>query len=172
MHMKIALVPMAAKPYHAGHDGLIRIAASENDEVLLFVSTSDRARKGEMSIYGSDMQRIWDDYIEPSLPGNVQVVYGGVPVRHVYEELEKAEASKDRLTTFSIYSDVEDILKYTDTSLSKAAPKLFSSGQINRRGVNRSETVNVSGTKMREFIANADMKSFKKFLPPAIHQYA
>ena len=41
---------MAAKPYHAGHDGLVRIAASENDEVLLFVSTSDRTRKGEMCI--------------------------------------------------------------------------------------------------------------------------
>ena len=168
----IGLVPMSAKPYHAGHDGLVRIAASENDEVLLFVSTSDRARKSSMTIYGADMQRIWDDYIEPSLPGNVQVVYGGVPVRHVYEELEKAEASKDRLTTFSIYSDVEDILKYTDVGLSKSAPKLFSRGQIKRRGVNRSETVNISGTKMREFMANGDVKNFKKFMPPAIQQYA
>ena len=168
----IGLVPMSAKPYHAGHDGLVRIAASENDEVLLFVSTSDRARKSSMTIYGADMQRIWDDYIDPSLPDNVHVIYGGVPVQHVYNVLEKAEASKDRLTTFRIYSDVDDILKYTDTSLSKAAPKLFSSGQINRRGVNRSETVNVSGTKMREFMANGDVKNFKKFLPDEIRQYA
>lgn len=163
---------MAAKPYHAGHDGLVRIAAEENDEVLLFVSTSDRARKGEITIYGDSMKRVWDDYIEPSLPSNVQVVYGGIPVQHVYEELENAEAARDRVTTFRIYSDVEDILKYTDTSLSKSAPILFSRGQIERRGVDRNETVNVSGTKMREYIANGDVKNFKKFLPPAVQQHA
>ena len=163
---------MAAKPYHAGHDGLVRIAAEENDEVLLFVSTSDRTRKGEIPIYGVDMKRVWDDYIEPSLPSNVQVVYGGIPVQHVYEELENAETSRDRTTTFRIYSDVEDILKYTDVSLSKSAPTLFSRGQIERRGVDRNETVNVSGTKMREYMANGDVKNFKKFLPQAIQQYA
>lgn len=163
---------MAAKPYHAGHDGLVRIAAEENDEVLLFVSTSDRTRKGEMPIFGVDMKRVWDDYIEPSLPGNVQVVYGGIPVQHVYEELENAEVARDRVTTFRIYSDTEDVLKYTDASLSKSAPRLFSRGQIERRGVDRNETVNVSGTKMREYMANGDVKNFKKFLPNEIRQYA
>lgn len=163
---------MAAKPYHAGHDGLVRIAAEENDEVHLFVSTSDRTRKGEMPIYGEDMKRIWDDYIEPSLPDNVKVIYGGVPVQHVYEDLENAEDARDRVTTFRIYSDSEDILKYTDASLMKSAPKLFERGQIELRGVDRNETVNVSGTKMRELMANGDVKNFKKFLPPAIQQYA
>ena len=52
----IGLVPMSAKPYHTGHDGLVRIAASENDEVLLFVSISDRKRPGEMPLLGSDMK--------------------------------------------------------------------------------------------------------------------
>lgn len=168
----VGLVPMAAKPYHAGHDGLVRIAANENDEVLLFVSTSDRARKGEMTIYGADMKRIWDDYIEPSLPSNVTVIYGGVPVQHVYEELEGAETSGDKFTTFRIYSDAEDILKYTDAGLSKSAPTLFSRGQIERRGVDRNETVNVSGTKMREFMSKGDVKNFKKFLPNEVRQYA
>jgi len=164
----IGLVPMAAKPYHAGHDGLVRIASEENDEVHLFVSTSDRTRKGEMSIYGEDMKRIWDDYIEPSLPDNVKVIYGGVPVQHVYEDLENAEASRDRVTKFRIYSDSEDILKYTDASLMKSAPKLFERGQIELRGVDRNETVNVSGTKMRAMLAAGDVKSFAAFLPPAV----
>jgi hypothetical protein len=102
----------------------------------------------------------------------VTVIYGGVPVQHVYEELEKAEASRDRTVTFRIYSDIEDILKYTDASLTKSAPRLFSRGQIERRGVDRNETVNVSGTKMREYMANGDVKNFKKFLPEEIRQYA
>jgi len=168
----VGLVPMAAKPYHAGHDGLVRIAASENDEVHLFVSTSDRARKGETTIFGTDMKRVWDDYIEPSLPENVIVTYGGVPVQHVYAELEQAEANRDRLTKYRIYSDVDDILKYTGKSLQKSAPGLFERGQIELRGVDRNETVNVSGTAMRDFIARGDVKNFEKFLPDSIRQYA
>jgi citrate lyase synthetase len=170
--MKIALVPVSGKPIHAGHWGLIELASRECDEVRLFISTSDRIRKGEIPIYGADMKRIWDDYLEPALPENVEITYGGSPVQHVYEELETAEASRDRTTTFRIYSDVEDILKYTDVSLSKSAPTLFSRGQIERRGVDRNETVNVSGTKMREYMAKGDVKNFKKFLPDEIRQYA
>lgn len=164
----IGLVPMAAKPYHAGHDGLVRIAAQENDEVRLFVSQLDRTRKGEVPISGADMLKIWDRFIEPSLPGNVEVSYVNVPVQEVYRELESAEEAKETDVTFVIYSDDQDILKYTDKNLSKSAPALFSNGQIERRGVSRSETVDVSGTKMRAMLAAGDAEGFSKFLPPAI----
>ena len=46
--MRIGLVPMAAKPYHAGHHALVTAAAKENDKVLLYISLSDRKRKGEL----------------------------------------------------------------------------------------------------------------------------
>ena len=163
---------MAAKPYHAGHDGLVRIASEENDEVLLFVSTSDRTRKGEMPIYGADMKRIWDDYIEPTLPDNVEVVYGGVPVQQVYAEIEAAESTGDPTVTYKIYSDDEDILKYTDAALKKSAPSLFERDQIERRGVSRTETVPVSGTKMRELLAAGNAVKFARFLPPSIQKYS
>ena len=90
--MKIGLVPMSAKPYHAGHDGLVRIASKECDKVLLFVSTTDRARTGELRVSGDTMQLIWFEYIEPTLPSNVVPDYGGIPVSKVYDELKKAEA--------------------------------------------------------------------------------
>ena len=105
--MRIGLVPMAAKPYHAGHDGLVRLAANECDAVKVFVSTSDRKRPGEIPIYGEDMHSVWTKFIEPSLPGNVEVYYVTVPVTAVYKELEKAEADES-LDTFVIYSDSED----------------------------------------------------------------
>jgi Citrate lyase ligase C-terminal domain len=166
--MNIGLLAMSAKPYHAGHDGLVRIAADECDEVHLFVSTSDRARKGEMTIYGSDMKRIWDEFIEPSLPSNVIVTYGGSPVQHVYKDLEDAEAGGDEESVFVIYSDNEDILKYTDSSLGKSAPTLLDNGQIELRGVDRNETVNVSGTKMRALLAAGNVKQFAKLLPSPV----
>jgi len=158
---------MSGKPVHAGHWGLIQIASNENDEVHLFVSSSDRKRPGEMTITGAAMMQIWNQFLEPALPSNVDVIYGGSPVRRVYEDLEAAEAV-DSMDTFQIYSDNEDILKYTDASLGKSAPTLLASGQIIRRGVDRNETVNVSGTKMRELLLKGMTAQFAKFLPTPV----
>ena len=169
---RIALVPMSGKPVHAGHWGLIEIASSECDEVHLFVSTSDRTRRGEMTIRGEDMKRIWDEFLEPALPSNVIVTYGGSPVQHVYEDLEGAEAAGDEESVFVIYSDSEDILKYTDESLGRSAPTLLDNGQIELRGVDRNETVNVSGTKMRALLAAGNVKQFAKLLPPTARRNA
>jgi hypothetical protein len=167
--MKIGLLPVSAKPYHAGHDGLVRIASNENDSVLLFVSTTDRARSGELRVSGDTMQTIWWDYIEPTLPRNVTPDYGGIPVAKVYVELETAEA-EGSTDTYVIYSDEEDILKYTDEALNKSAPNLFANSQIERRGISRSETVQVSGTEMREFLEDNDVVGFTALLPPAIQK--
>jgi nicotinamide mononucleotide adenylyltransferase len=172
VHKTIALIPLAAKPYHAGHDGLVRIASSENDEVHLFVSISDRARTGEMKIDGETMFMIWKDYIEDTLPDNVKSFMDytvTAPVSKVYNELENAESQRSQ-DVYTIYSDVDDIRKYTDEMLSKVAPTLFSKGQIQRRGIERTETVDVSGTEMREFIEDGDIVGFTALLPPAIQQ--
>ena len=173
VHKTIALIPLAAKPYHAGHDGLVRIASSENDEVHLLVSISDRARTGEMKIDGETMFMIWKDYIEDILPDNVKSFIDytvTAPVSKVYNELENAE-SQGSQDVYTIYSDVDDIRKYTDEMLSKVAPTLFSKGQIQRRGIERTETVDVSGTEMREFIEDGDIVGFTALLPPAIQQH-
>lgn len=167
---KVGLVPMSAKPYHWGHDELVRLAAKENDVVFLFISTAARERPGEMIISGEAMQTIWWDYIEPTLPDNVIVDYGGVPVSKLYASLEKAEAAASD-NIYSIYSDDEDIKKYTDENLKKAAPTLFQNGQIIRRGVSRTETIDVSGTEMRGYIEDNDVKSFTALLPPAVQKY-
>lgn len=167
---KVGLVPMSAKPYHWGHDELVRLAAKENDIVFLFISTTSRERPGEMIVSGEAMQTIWWDYIEPTLPDNVIVDYGGVPVSKVYEALEKAEDSKSN-NVYSIYSDDEDILKYTDENLEKSAPTLFANDQIKLRGVKRTETIDVSGTEMRGYIEDDDVESFTALLPPAVQKY-
>ena len=161
--MKIGLIPGSFKPYHAGHDALVRIAAGENDTVLVFSSTADRLRKGEMQLYGADMKQIIDKFVRPSLPGNVQMIDVVVPVAAVWQELEKAEKSKSK-DTFTIYSDSEDIQKYSEKSLAKYAPRLQSKGQI--------ITPDVSGTKMRAYLAVGDVKNFAKMLPPGVRKYS
>lgn len=161
--MKIGLVPMAAKPYHAGHHGLVTLASKENDKVLLFVSTSDRKRPGEAPILGKTMLQIWMEFIEPILPGNVEVQYVAVPVTGVYDALETAEQenSKDE---FTIYSDSEDITRYKEQSLKKSAKEIYNDERIHLRGVERSSTVDVSGTDMRSLLASSNPKDKKKFI--------
>lgn len=160
--MKIGLVPMAAKPYHSGHDGLIRIAAQENDKVVVFVSDSNRD-----TVSGAGMGQAWKELIEPVLPSNVEVVYGGgTPVAHVFKTIGEADeaGSKD---TFSVYSDAEDIKRYS--TLPKYAPTLMASGQVNMRGVDRGDVIDVSGTQMRVWLGNGDRENFQRHVPKSIN---
>lgn len=172
--MKIGLIPMSAKPFHAGHDALIRLVCKECEIVQVFVGLADRVRPKELPIYGKDMEVIWKKYVEKSLPGNcLPPIYtrGNSPVNEMLKLLERVEkeGSED---TFVIYSDAEDIKKYTDKMLMPYTPTLLAAGQIQRRGVNRNETVNVSGTKMRQFISSGDVASFSNFLSPALQPYS
>lgn len=172
--MKIGLIPMAAKPYHAGHDQLVRLVANECHAVKLFVSLSDRMRPGELPIYGKDMEVVWKRFIEKSLPENcLTPVYTSTsaPVGEMIKFLVEQEKTLSN-DTFVIYSDEEDIKQYTDEKLEKYVPVLFAAGQVLCRGVSRNETVNVSGTKMRAFIANGDITSFSKYLPKALQPYS
>lgn len=175
---RVALIPISAKPYHAGHDALIRLASSECDNVHIFVSTSDRKRPKEILIRGTAMEKIWSEIIEKTLPQNVDITYGGTPVTNLLRELEqyeKALSSGEKTNiVFTIYSDEEDILQkiYTDESLKKYFPTLFGMNKIHRRGVSRDETVNVSGTKMRELLSKGDTYNFAKYLPKSIQNKA
>jgi len=174
--MRIGLVPMAAKPYHAGHHALVTIAAKENDEVLLYISLSDRKRKGELPIKGSDMQKIWSEQIESILPGNVTPIYGGSPIQKVYEVLidanEKAIAGELE-DIYVVYSDPVDTAKnYSETSIQKYFPKAYADGAVkfaaeeNPAAFSRGEgTPDVSGTAVREFIKCGDFESFERSMP-------
>lgn len=159
--MKFGLVPGAFKPLHAGHFQLIEIAAHECDQVTVFVSLSDRD-----AVKGATMGRVWHDLIEPALPDNVTINYGGSPVRKIYEVLGAANKN-DSDDTFVIYSDPDD-LKANYSTLSKYAGNLTKNKQVILRPVSRSETTNVSGTQMRQWLTADDKKQFMAHLPKQI----
>lgn len=156
---------MSGKPVHAGHWGLIMMASKKCAEVHLYVSTSDRSRPGEITILGSDMQKIWSEQLEPKLPNNVVVTYGGSPVANVYKELGDANESGSS-DVFFIFSDPEDAAKnFPEKSLIKYAGNLWANKQIKLMPIERSQTVNVSGTKMREYLASGNKAAFVANLP-------
>ena len=168
--MKIGLVPGSFKPYHAGHDALIRLAAQQNDKVIVFSSNIDRARRGELAIDGSKMKIIMKDFIKPMLLqlGNVEVIdvgEGSTPVKEVFDILKSAEKNGST-DTYTIHSDSADVLKYTSEKLRKYAPSLFANRQITPIGVVRGvDTPDISGTKMREYLKSGNAAKFIEMLP-------
>ena len=158
---RIGLVAMAAKPYHGGHHGLIALAARQNDKVHLYVSLSDRD-----NVSGETMRQAWKKLIEPTLPANVEVTYGGSPVGHVFAVLGDAEQLGSR-DVYTVYSDPHDLWDAYKT-LDRYAGNLKQAGRIILRAVGREETVNVSGTAMRSWLAVGDKESFVRHLPAGL----
>ena len=173
--MKIGLVPVSAKPYHAGHHALVTMAASENEKVILFVSTSDRKRSGEFPILGTDMLQVWQEELENIMPGNIEIQYGGSPVRKVYKTLEMASDSGSP-DTYVVYSDpVDTAQNYPEASLVKYCNSLRSSGQCllaaeeNPGSLTRGEgTPNISGTKVRLALQAKDLEGFVAAMPAGV----
>jgi len=194
--MKIGLVPMSAKPYHRGHHYLVETASSENDKVLLFVSISDRSKKGQIPIYGEDMQQIWREDLEAVMPNNVEIFYGGSPVRKVLETLINAEEQLNLVGTvenvYNVYSDAEDtqknyLIKKTPraggpatSTVDRYFPNLYLQGYVSFAGANNPDMFtrgggapNVSGTAMRSMLGNEqDRDSFMSNLPDSLSQDA
>lgn len=173
--MKIGLVPMSAKPYHAGHHALVTAAASENDSVMLFISTTDRARSGETPIKGSDMQSIWLEHIEGILPSNVTTVYGGSPIRKVYDQLLQAEGENDG-NIYIVYSDPTDTAQnFPEVNRQKYFPNAYADGRVifaaeeNPGRFTRGEgTPNVSGTSVRQSLGCGDYDEFSSAMPQGL----
>jgi|TARA_R110001583_G_scaffold21333_16_gene81087 hypothetical protein len=173
---KVGLIPVSGKPYHAGHHSLVTTAAAENDKVILFVSTSNRMRKGEFPIYGKDMKRIWAEELEPIMPGNVEIQYGGSPVRKVYQVIEEACASGREDQVFTIYSDPQDTVQnYPQDARDRYMEPMCSIGKVifaaeeNPEKFTRGQgTPDVSGGKLRHYLETNNFERFASFMPPNV----
>lgn len=153
---------MSAKPLHIGHWAMIERAATENDVVRLFVSTSDRARPGELPILGADMLAIWKRYLVKRLPKNVKPTFGGIPVKQTYEALDALSDRAD-VTKVRIYAGREDLsVRFTEKSLLRYATGLYEAGKIELVETPRT----TSGTHMRGLIAAGKQAEFEELLPP------
>ena len=150
----IGLVPISSKPFHEGHMSLIRKASDECKKVIVYVSTSDRQRKGEITIFGEDMLTIWENILSKYLPSNVSCVYGGSPVGNVYKKLEEASLINDD-TTYAKYTGEEDAGRYSSKYYAEIIDSVF------LRTLARGEdTMPISGTIMRSYLSNGSEYKF------------
>lgn len=151
----VGLVPMSAKPFHEGHMSLIRKASDECKEVIVLVSTSDRKRKGEITIFGEDMLRIWESILVKYLPENVRCEYGGSPVRNVYVKLEEGLSEENLSKHYAIYTGEEDKNRYKPNYYADMIER------VHVRTMSRGEdTMLISGTLMRAYLSNASQDKF------------
>ena len=153
----LGLIAMSAKPYHIGHDFLIKQASNMCSYVNVYVSTTDRKRKGELTISGADMKLIWEEFLINNMPDNVSVeLDSSSPIRKLYNKLLEIENEKE--TKIAIFSDANDKIK---CDLSNVSHITF------ERDI---ESPNISGKIMRQFIASNDFDSFKNYLPQYLDQ--
>jgi len=164
----VGLIPVACRPYHAGHDALIRLACEECEQVVVFASTSDRVRRGEFPVRANVMRKLWDSIVE-TLPSSVVVAFVPNPVKAIYEYLGARNSDSQPLQKdekLVIYSDPEDMeLNFSEVSLTKYGGALANAKRLARRFVPRDTTVNVSGTQMRAWMMHGDKAKFIAHLP-------
>lgn len=157
----IGLLGMSGKPVHEGHWKLIEYASKNCDTLKLFVSTADRKRKGEIAIKGNTMQFIWNTILRNHLPENCELTMSKMPIKDVADYIMSAHDEN-----IYIFSGEDDIEKY------KTFPNYLNDDcTLEVKPVNRNDsnlTVNVSGTRMREFLANDDYESFISYLPDCL----
>lgn len=163
--MKTGIIAGSFKPFHRGHFSIIKNASDDNDNVIVFVSMADRIRPGEYPIRGDAMVKIWEDFLIPNLPKNVEVKTVKSPIRSVYEMIGNTSSTD---TVFSIYSDFDDAAKNFPE---KSIVKYFSN--IPRECVQivpikRVEDLNISGTIMRQFLKDNEKEKFNMGLPSFI----
>lgn len=138
--------------------------------VRILTSTSDRVRRGEYPIYMKDMDEVWAQHVRHILPFNVAVeINSGTPVSYTYEILIAGQAAGPATTSYAVYADPNDTTtNFPMKSRLKNFPGLVSSGRIEFVELERSETVDISGTKMRAYLAHGDRASFIAGLPMGI----
>ena len=163
---RVALVPGAFKPPHAGHYLGAKILADmkDVDEVRVLISPDDRD-----GITASQSKKIWDLYIDNDSDNSAQkislTISSKSPVRHVYDLIADKEAFQAGDTV---------VLSQGEKESGGAAERMASWAERNNPGVNveyiktKMTTSGITGTQMRKLVVDNNEKEFKKHLPDFI----
>jgi len=163
---KVAVIPMAAKPFHVGHDSLISKSVRDgNDAIIVFVSTG-----GRDEISAEDMIPLWRDFYIPGMSAKygdkVLIRFSDSPMREALL-VARDLVNRGKKTIVSVYGGidsrgVDEAKQRVDTILEK---HLGMAGRIIPVGVERSATAGISGTAMRNYVLSRDSESFIANLP-------
>jgi hypothetical protein len=121
----IGIVPMAAKPLHAGHWNIIEKASEECDIVYLLVSGKSRT-SDDITITGDQMGEIWMKILKNYLPNNVKLSFTPSPISATSGIISSFVNEKN--IVFYVYSGEPDATRGDDIILAKAKSTAESKG--------------------------------------------
>lgn len=161
----IGIFVVAGKPVHEGHWQMIRRASSQCDEALIITSTA-----GRDELPAGVMIDAWKEVLEPQFhhdyPNATLIITSESPVEIA---CNKMRSLKNVVSSFVFYSDDEDARgKYVPAKIEAFLKDPVAFSKFVPMPVPRSETVQISGTKMREFIKQDDKESFEHFVPQTL----
>lgn len=168
---RVAVIPLAGRPFHEGHSILVKNAQKENDVVFLFVSTKSRGLPGE-KIQAGTMMQVWRRVLLPNLPkdGSVVVRFVDSPVIDA-DRFIKALATTRPELVFTFYGDDEDVkIRYSpDTLFATFGYEIYERKAVRAKGFSREDTFPVSGSLIRDLLArNAPDEAIMSLLPSAL----
>ena len=165
--ISIGIFVVAGKPVHEGHWQMIGRAASQCDEALIITSTA-----GRDELPPGVMIDAWKAVLEPQFhrdyPNATLIITPDSPLQLA---IDKMRQLKDVVSKFVFYSDDEDARgKYSKDKLVDMLRDPVAASKFEPMPVPRSETVQISGTRMREFLAMDDRDSFDRYVPQTLSQ--
>lgn len=165
--ISVGIFVLAGKPVHEGHWQMIDKVHRECDEALIVTSTAGR---GE--IPSGIMIDAWKVVLEPQFhhdyPNATLIITSESPLDVAVDKIREL---KNVVSKFVFYSDEEDSkAKYSPAKMADRIRDPIALSKLQQVGVPRSETVQISGTRMREFIVADDKESFDRFVPQTLSQ--
>lgn len=170
---KIAVIPMAAKPFHRGHEALIEQAERDGNElIILYVSTG-----GREEISSSDMVPLWRNYYLPAIESRygdkvvVRFMGGSSPMYELRMAMTNlVRQSEDTVVT--LYGDEEDAASRVESIVGNEKNSIDLRGRVVPGSVSRSQTSGISGTAMRGYLSSGNKKEFIANLPDFLDSQA
>jgi len=165
--ISVGIFVLAGKPVHEGHWQMIDRTRRECDEALIITSTAGR---GE--IPSGIMIDAWKAVLEPQFhrdyPNATLIITSESPLDIAVDKMKEL---KNVVSKFVFYSDEEDArVKYSPAKMAERIRDPEALAKLQQVGVPRTETVDISGTKMRQFIADDDKGAFDRYVPQSLSQ--
>lgn len=163
----VGVIPLAGKPVHSGHWCLIEKALQHSDVVYLFVSLKDRG-EGSGRINSGKMLKVWKDLLFPVLDPRVIVRFCDSPVLDANRFVRSSSESWPgmKYTFWGDTADVEE--RWSHAKLEKTFADLLNAKRVEAIGLNRSDTVHISGTEMRKWLEERERDKFVMNLPQVL----
>jgi hypothetical protein len=163
--ISLGIYVLAGKPVHNGHWQMIDLATRECDESLIITSTA-----GRDELPPGSMIDAWKSVLEPQLhkdyPNATLIITSESPLSIAVGKMRQL---KSVVSNFNFYSDAEDASgKYSIENLTGMIRDPGVMEKLHQRSIDRGETTQISGTRMRKFLAMDDRSSFDEYVPQTL----